>query len=563
MNGDGRQKKIENQNEQSPRPYSFKPSRRFTSRLSLSRIASAAAVPLALLAFPGSGQAQSTPISVSRVQDPEPNQHITATDNLVLGPDFFGIGNIWLGMDDAFWLTPPIGFDYHNGHKGENGDSLVLENKKLKMFLTWKDHRLVSISIRSILHGMYERVPDTWVGHIAGTRLKLESQMDSILDFFPNAHILRPDFHNAFAGAYDHPSYFISFLLLSPRSGAFESATLSFHSFTGSTIEHIELYFPERETIAINPEQNIPLSERTNLVINPDSAGIGNIPLGVEDGDNIIMPEGFAYHNERKGGVGLRQEIINDRYGMVLSWSSSRLHDIVVFDGWQGEISGKGIKLGDPIERFLLAFPDAKKSENLPNTYEVRLQRNPLHPDETSLGMTLVAYCDANMKIIKMQLADDIYPDLYYEQYASLSATANLVFNPNSPGIGNIQLGMRDIDWLDFPEGFTYNGSTEITNKDFGITLEFDYSLASPLSGILVSDGWKGEIAGTGIRIGDSLEKFLQAYPDARNTRGLEHIYKTTIPIDSQYFSHWCRNVGLVVFFNADNNIERILLTFE
>jgi len=96
-------------------------------------------------------------------------------------------------------------------------------------------------------------------------------------------------------------------------------------------------------------------------------AGLPGFPIGRYDARWLGKAPGFEYVNGHMGGTGDTLEVISKDYGMYFYWSYSRLGHIDLTNGWQGQIETEnknltGIRIGSPIDQFLLKFPDAVKS---------------------------------------------------------------------------------------------------------------------------------------------------------------------------------------------------------
>ncbi len=102
----------------------------------------------------------------------------------------------------------------------------------------------------------------------------------------------------------------------------------------------------------------------------------------------------------------------------------------------------------------------------------------------------------------------------------NLRAIDNLYFNEDCASIGSYRINMHDAYWLAESPGFEYyeghrggSGDTlEIINWEAGIYLKWAYNR---LYAVNVWEGWRGEIAETGIHLGSTLEEFMAAYPAA------------------------------------------------
>lgn len=102
----------------------------------------------------------------------------------------------------------------------------------------------------------------------------------------------------------------------------------------------------------------------------------------------------------------------------------------------------------------------------------------------------------------------------------NLRAIDNLYFNQDCASIGSYRVDMNDAAWLVESPGFEYyerhrggyGDTLEIINNEAGIYLKWAYNR---LYAINVFEGWQGEIAETGIKLGSTLEEFLTAYPTA------------------------------------------------
>lgn len=125
-------------------------------------------------------------------------------------------------------------------------------------------------------------------------------------------------------------------------------------------------YGPEQEQTAASndgcpaearPSDNLRAID--NLYFNEDCASIGSYRIDMHDADWLVEHPGFEYYEGHRGGSGDTLEIINREAGIYLQWASNRLQSIDVFEGWPGEITGTGIKLGSTLEEFLTAYPVA------------------------------------------------------------------------------------------------------------------------------------------------------------------------------------------------------------
>jgi hypothetical protein len=123
------------------------------------------------------------------------------------------------------------------------------------------------------------------------------------------------------------------------------------------------------------------------------------------------------------------------------------------------------------------------------------------------------------------------WPTQIARQGDLLSAQDDIFFSTNYVGIGKFEMypeTLYDPRWLVGQNGFDYYeghrggyGDTfEILSKQQGIYGRWAYGGFDEL---VAFGNWQGKIHETGIRLGDSTARFLEAYPDARQVeRGVD-----------------------------------------
>jgi hypothetical protein len=102
------------------------------------------------------------------------------------------------------------------------------------------------------------------------------------------------------------------------------------------------------------------------------------------------------------------------------------------------------------------------------------------------------------------------------------SASEKIYFSPSRTGVGRLSLNMDDAyELINDPDFSLYNGhgggygdTLQIVSNNRGMYFYWSYN---SLNQIAFFDGFTGKIEGSGIGVGDTLEKFLSRYPKARN----------------------------------------------
>jgi len=132
--------------------------------------------------------------------------------------------------------------------------------------------------------------------------------------------------------------------------------------------------------------------------------GLGEVNLGVQDMPYLAHWPTFSIYNGHAGGIGDTFEVISTEYGMYFRFAYDSLFDIKLSGNWQGTIAENGLKLGDSIEKFLTAYPQAKQSKANPNKYWYIMDiPKPLH--YTVDQAAIIVEKDALGKIISIVLS--------------------------------------------------------------------------------------------------------------------------------------------------------------
>ncbi len=115
------------------------------------------------------------------------------------------------------------------------------------------------------------------------------------------------------------------------------------------------------------------------------------------------------------------------------------------------------------------------------------------------------------------------YPTDIASNGDNLCSTNDAFFSQDYVGIANFPLypnSPYDADWLAGNNGFQifqghaggYGDTFEVVSKDSGIYMAWAYG---DISDIVLFGNWKGKVHEGDIHLGDSIDKFLQAYPDS------------------------------------------------
>jgi len=165
-----------------------------------------------------------------------------------------------------------------------------------------------------------------------------------------------------------------------------------------------------------------------------------------------------------------------------------------------------------------------------------------------------------------------------------LSQNVTLLMSPDYAGIGCFWLGSRGSYEQFQGSGYNfYHGhmggyvdqNLEVINYERGIYLRFayynqkyeywgDWDTGDLLTDILVFGNWKGEVGENGLRLGDPLEKFFDAYKHTKIGRSPSNQNKYWVKITmrrGEYTRRYIDRVVMVVEVDADNRIKSILLS--
>ncbi len=385
------------------------------------------------------------------------------------------------------------------------------------------------------------------------------------------------------------------------------------------------------------PHHNDYLSSESDVFFNDECASINYFQLGITS-DQIYNQSVFKIEELGKGLYADHFTAISPALGIYLGWAKRRewrspdgeletfqsggeLQTIQAWSeenslltlsgssGWKGMIAETGIRLGNSLEDFLAAYPDAQPGW-WPHNGNYRFYSTCRERERREFSYSLTAGIGELETIRNLTLQQHINcPTSICEvppwvgEY--LYATDNLSFNEKCAGLGHFRLGMGDAYWLGRGPGFVflqdrYSSSTptiDIINNEAGIYMQWKMEFgfrsgwlqkitlwsSSPPPGIEAGysyEGWKGQITESGISLGSSLEQFLAAYPLAEeasspeNTSEYKYIYSVSLPQEpSSLLENWayveklhyedipCNR--LIAVFNEEQKITSITLERE
>lgn len=99
--------------------------------------------------------------------------------------------------------------------------------------------------------------------------------------------------------------------------------------------------------------------------------GIANFPIyprDVFDATWLVGNNGFQVFQGHNGGYGDTFQIVSRDAGIYMCWAYGDICNISLFGNWAGKVYEGDIRLGDPIEKFLQAYPNSRK-ENPDSRY--------------------------------------------------------------------------------------------------------------------------------------------------------------------------------------------------
>jgi len=117
----------------------------------------------------------------------------------------------------------------------------------------------------------------------------------------------------------------------------------------------------EESEVKKTPEPRI-VTINSNMLFSYDNMQVGNFPLGMGDDTSLIGTNGFDYCGDERGGAGHTLQLISYQIGVHLTWAWGALNTIEVFVPWNGRIESTDIRLGDTLDKFLAAYPNAIQS---------------------------------------------------------------------------------------------------------------------------------------------------------------------------------------------------------
>ena len=253
-----------------------------------------------------------------------------------------------------------------------------------------------------------------------------------------------------------------------------------------------------------------------------DSVGLDVYKIGVGDSHFPVENCGFQYYQGNKGGFGSTLEEIgcaNDSVHLI--WAYGGLSSIRVSRGWEGQ-TDTGLKIGDPIEKYLDLYPEAKLREHCFS--------------EDWIAPHFVVDFDENDNITAMKVVDiDFARELRVGKVLRTCPCSSILYTTEENndlgfipvdeeaktlGLGDFKMDMPERDYL------IKNCNFEVDKDDCSfmnlrgcdndsVYLKWSFNKLEQIS---IRNGWEGQ-TDTGLKIGDPIEKFLNIYPNAMNKR--------------------------------------------
>ncbi len=282
--------------------------------------------------------------------DADLNMHCPCHSNLST-KKHYGLGSFKIGMGDNHDVIGECvtqgKFHYVNDQKGGIGSSLVEAGcKNDSVELVWQFGGLVAIS-----------VTEGWLGR-TDTNLRIGDSIEDYLDRYPKAKMYTGDAPNEKL-SFITPHCLTKF----DENGKIEEMIVKRYSYKN------ELKVDKKDHVCPCEETLFTQKEKYNYDKTYKKTGLGSFKLN--------MPVSYFLENNCDFRRYKELEPWKDMFigcgdSVYMEWLSNDLYIVSVRQGWEGQ-TDRGIKIGDSLEKFLEAYPKAKKKDagTYPNEYNI------------------------------------------------------------------------------------------------------------------------------------------------------------------------------------------------